>query len=334
MATGISSLLAGFIGLAGGKIPAGGEIVGPTEHESADLGSGDPLTIVTWNIHYGGGPTLERGRGQTRSEVDGYLDEIATHLKQWSPDIVALQEVDRKAIRSFDIDQMARLQEATGLKYAIWTPTWDARWVPHPGLKPSKHIGRVLSGQVVLSRFPLSDGHHIRLDQPQANGSIYNAFYLHRHLTDVRAELSSELSLRVVNAHLEAFDDTNRIQHAKTAVNLLEKAPGLTVFLGDMNCTPPEAKRRRAFPDEPETDMSRDNTIDLLRSIPGMSEVVPKDVYTADESQWFTFPAHKPNRRLDYIFHGEGLKLLSTEVPKMDSPPSDHLPVIARFEID
>ena len=46
MATGISSLLAGFIGLAGGKIPAGGEIVGPTEHESADLGSGDPLTIA------------------------------------------------------------------------------------------------------------------------------------------------------------------------------------------------------------------------------------------------------------------------------------------------
>ena len=53
------------------------------------------------------------------------------------------------AIRSYDVDQLRWLQEATGLKHAVWTPTWDANWVPHPGLKPSEHIGRVLSGQTV-----------------------------------------------------------------------------------------------------------------------------------------------------------------------------------------
>jgi len=333
MATGISGVLAAFIGLAGGKVPKGGEIVNGTD-ATAGVQSGDQITVVSWNIHYGGGPTLERGRGQTREEVIRYLDEIAAHIRTWNADIVALQEVDRAAIRSFDIDQMKWLQEATGLNHAVWTPTWDARWVPHPGLRPSKHIGRVHSGQVVLSRFPLSEDQHIRLDQPESNGTIYNQFYLHRHLTDVHAALGEGLRLRIVNAHLEAFDDANRIAQANRTLALLDQADPLTVLLGDMNCTPPEAKLRRAFPDEPETDMSTDNTIDLLRGIPGMDEVVPKDVYAADERQWFTFPAHKPNRRLDYIFHGAGLKLVSAEVPQMDAPPSDHLPVVARFEVD
>ena len=334
MATGFSGAMAAFVGLAGGSIPEGGEIVGGTDLPSPTLQSGDTLTVVSWNVHYGGGPTLARGRGQSRAEVVSYLDTIAANIRNWEADIVALQEVDRAAIRSFDIDQMRWLQEATGLAHAVWTPTWDATWVPHPGLSPSKHIGRVRSGQVVLSRFPLTNDHHIRLDQPEANGAIYNKFYLHRHLTDVRAILNDTVELRVVNAHLEAFDDTNRIAHANRAAELLSASLPHTLLLGDMNCTPPEAKTRRAFPDEPETDMSQDNTIEILRSIPGISEVVPADVYAADERQWFTFPAHKPNRRLDYIFHGEGLRLLSAEVPTMNEPPSDHLPVVARFQID
>ena len=334
MATGLSGLMATFVGLAGGRVPSGGEIVPSKPGDSPELGAGDALTVVTWNIHYGGGPTLARGRGQSEAEVYGYLDAIAQEIKGWDADIVALQEVDRRAIRSYDVDQLRWLQEATGLKHAVWTPTWDANWVPHPGLKPSEHIGRVLSGQVVLSRFPLAGDRHVRLPQPKANGAIYNAFYLHRHLTEVTAQLGPDHSLRLVNAHLEAFDDKNRLEHAAQATTLLQDAGPLSLLLGDMNCTPPEAKVRRAFEDEPETDMSMDNTIGLLRAIPGIQEVVPADVYAADERSWFTFPAHKPNRRLDYIFHGEGLKLLSAEVPQMANPPSDHLPVVARFELD
>jgi endonuclease/exonuclease/phosphatase family metal-dependent hydrolase len=334
MASGISGLLAGFVGIAGGVIPSGGEIIASTEGAAPTLDTGDSLTVVSWNIHYGGGPTLARGRGQSRAEVVGYLDEIAELLRSLDADIVALQEVDRAAVRSFDIDQLRWLQEATGLAYAAWTPTWDAGWVPHPGLRPSKHIGRVQSGQVVLSRFPLSNDTHTRLPQPESNLAIYNRFYLHRHLTEVQVQLGPSTELQLVNAHLEAFDDANRRDHASIAAQRLASNTGLSLLLGDMNCTPPEAKLRRAFPDEPETDMSTDNTIALLRDIPRMSEVVPTKVYAADERSWFTFPAHKPNRRLDYIFHGERLKLISAEVPALENPPSDHLPIVARFEID
>lgn len=332
----VTGALAGFIGFAGGNAPSDGTIITQENTDGArePLHSGDEFTVVSWNIHYGGGPTLEVGRGQTRSEVVGFLDSIAAHIRSWDADIVALQEVDRGALRSYDIDQLEWLSAATGMPYAAWTPTWDANWVPHPGLNPSRHIGRVYSGQVILSRFPIAGADHIRLPQPEQAGALYNKFYLHRHLTDTTVTLGSTHNLRVLNAHLEAFDPINRMDHADRTVRHIGPAAPHTLLLGDMNCTPPEAALRSAFPDEPETDMSEDDTIGRLRNIDGLSEVVPTRAYAADEQAWFTFPAHAPNRRLDYIFHGTGLTLVRAEVPRMESPPSDHLPVVARFRLD
>ena len=327
---------AGFLSYATGRTPSGGELVTASGAEVASpaLEPGDEITVVTWNIHYGGGPTLEVGRGQSRAAVVQYLDSIAANIRSWDADIVALQEVDRSAIRSYDIDQLAWLQEATGMPYAIWTPTWDANWIPHPGLNPKKQIGRVLSGQAILSRFPLTKAEHTRLPQPEESGALYNLFYLHRHLTEVTAQLGPDLELRIMNAHLEAFDSQNRIEHAERTIAAISPAGPRTILLGDMNCAPTEAKVRKAFPDEPETDMSLDDTIDRLRGIPGMQEIVPPSVYAASESAWFTFPAHAPNRRLDYIFHSEKLVLASAKVPDMSDPPSDHLPVVSTFRID
>lgn len=330
--------LAGIAGtlvrFALGSIPEGGEITALNDdHEPKLVPVGEELTVLSWNIHYGGGSTLEVGRGQTRSEVIGHLDAIAAFIRSTNPDIVALQEVDRGALRSHDIDQVEWLQNATDLNYAAWTPTWDAGWVPHPGLNPTKHIGRVRSGQVILSRFPLSRDRHIRLPQPPQTMPLYNRFYLHRHLTDVQAQVNETTSIRIVNAHLEAFHAANRQRHAATAVDTIGGETAHTILLGDMNCVPPEARLRSAFPDEPDTDMSTDPTIGMLRDIDGMQEVVPTSVYAAAESDWFTFPASAPNRRLDYIFHGDRLVLISAEVPALPNPPSDHLPVVARFSV-
>jgi endonuclease/exonuclease/phosphatase family metal-dependent hydrolase len=328
--------LGGLVRFAMGSIPSGGTILaanGPT-NTAKTLDIGDELTILSWNIHYGGGPTLEVGRGQSRAAVVGHLDAIAAYIRSVDADIVALQEVDRGAIRSYDIDQLRWLQEATGMPFAVWTPTWDAGWVPHPGLNPKTQIGRVLSGQVVLSRFALTTDEHHRLPQPKQSVPLYNRFYLHRHLTQVTAKLGESGDLRIINAHLEAFDSANRQSQADTAVAVVGSDTTRTVLLGDMNSTPPEAKMRAAFPDEPETDMSTDDTIDRLRQISGMREVVPPKVYAADESAWFTFPAHAPNRRLDYVFYGSSLSLMQAEVPRFDSPPSDHLPVVTRFRLE
>ena len=146
MAGTVSGVVGGLVGFASGSIPSGGEIieVKPNFSDTSQLSSGDEITVVSWNIHYGGGPTLEVGRGQSRSDVVQYLDAIAASIRSWDADIVALQEVDRGAIRTFDIDQLRWLAEATGLHHAVWTPTWDATWVPHPGLHPCRGPHRMV----------------------------------------------------------------------------------------------------------------------------------------------------------------------------------------------
>jgi len=172
------------------------------------------------------------------------------------------------------------------------------------------------------------------LPQPPTNAWIYNRFYLHRALLEVSARLGPTRSLRIVNAHLEAFHPDNRQDQARQSAKILSGGAPHTLFLGDMNCVPPEAKARKAFEDEPHTDMSEDATIKILRDISGLAEVVPASVYGAHEDAWWTFPAHAPNRRLDYIFHGDGLALATARVPRMDQPPSDHLPVLATFRVE
>jgi endonuclease/exonuclease/phosphatase family metal-dependent hydrolase len=328
--------MGGLFAWASGKTPSGAELVHLEVPKLAphSVEPGDVITVVSWNIHYGGGPTLEMGRGQTKEEVVGYLTAIAENIREWDADIVALQEVDKNAIRSFDIDQLAWLQNATGMPYGAWTTTWDAPWVPSPGLDPRQHIGRVHSGQAILSRFPLRDALRVDLPQPPENPGYYNRFYLHRALLEVHATLGPERSVRVIDAHLEAFHPGNRQDHADRTVAFIGDDTRHTILQGDMNCTPVQAKLRSTFPDEPETDMSGDDTIQRLANIVGMSEVVPPKVYRALEQPWFTFPAHAPNRRLDYIFHGNGLTLATARVPRLPDPPSDHLPVIATFRIE
>ena len=64
-----------------------------------------PLRVVCWNLHHGEGAD---GR------VD--LDRIARQLTALRPDLVALQEVDRRCGRSGGADQAAELARLTGLE--------------------------------------------------------------------------------------------------------------------------------------------------------------------------------------------------------------------------
>jgi endonuclease/exonuclease/phosphatase family metal-dependent hydrolase len=292
------------------------------------------IRFVSWNIHYGYGPVMHHGRGLSRGEVIGNLNGIADLIREWEPDIVALQEVDRGALRSHHIDQLEWLAQHTGLRYSAWCPTWDAGWVPYPGSNPANQIGRVFSGQAVLSRHPIAQARRHALPQPTSRTTLTNLFYLHRALLEVKVSLPSVLggSIQVFNAHLEAFDAVNRQAHAEITSAQVRRAGDRVVLLGDMNSVPPEAKIRHAFEDEPQTDMREDRTIEILRSTPGLHEVAGQASTSTDERLWHSFPAHAPNRRLDYLFHGEALQVKGSRVTQPSPPVSDHLPLVADLE--
>ena len=87
------------------------------------------LRVLTYNIHHGEG-------------MDGQFDyeRLASVIQSVSPDLVALQEVDRATGRSSGIDQAAVLGELTGMNYHF------AQAMPFSG-------GGY--GEAVLSRFPI-----------------------------------------------------------------------------------------------------------------------------------------------------------------------------------
>jgi len=98
------------------------------------------LNILTYNIHVGIGMD---------EKVD--LERIAKTIREQNPDLVALQEVDRFADRTQQIDEIAELARLTGMEYAY------GKTLNH-GLKGEYGIA-------ILSRFPVLEQSYSQLPQ-------------------------------------------------------------------------------------------------------------------------------------------------------------------------
>ena len=79
----------------------------------------DSLTILCWNIGYGGlgddmdffydgGTQVRTSRERTQANIDGIIAEIRRH----SPDIILLQEVDECSRRTYRINEVEMLRGA------------------------------------------------------------------------------------------------------------------------------------------------------------------------------------------------------------------------------
>lgn len=303
---------------AGGRLVNrdGGAVVAPRE-----------LKVMTFNVAYGRGPAGDLSGPWTEEHIRRHLDGIAAQIRDSGADLVFMQEVDLGAARSHDIDEGDYLLEKSGLASASCVVTWDKNYVPFPYWPPSRHYGRMLSGQCVLSRYRIEASVHHDLPQPESNPWWRNRFYLERKIDEVHV-LIGATRWTVFNVHTEAFDGPNRMEHAKILAGLVAAVPDKAhvIVAGDFNAPPPEATQKKGFVDEPETDFSDDQTVAILRGT-GLGEVLPDPTV-------FTFPADAPTRRLDYIWYGAALEKLDAKV--LTAPPgpwSDHLPVLAHFSI-
>jgi len=284
------------------------------------------LTAMSFNIGYGRGPAGDYSGPWTREHIVRHLDGIATQITESGADLVAMQEVDLESARSHDIDQGRYLLDRLGWAGLSCSVTWENNYVPFPYWPPSRHYGRMKSGQCVLSRWPIASATRYRMDKPENNPFWRNWFYLDRAIDHVVIPIGGR-QLHVFNVHLEAFDAPARLVQADRLVALVEaEGSPLTLVLGDFNALPPKASPRSGFPDEPEIDYA-DDTIARVAAVSGLHEVL------LDDPAALTHPADPPNRRLDYIFHRDGLRLERSSVLSEAPVWSDHLPVVARFTV-
>lgn len=291
------------------------------------------IKVLTWNIGFGGGPEGRPTGIYDRDTVTRNLEAVVDGIRTAQPDLVLLQEVDRGARRSGSMDQFQWLLEHAGLPHGCYVDTWDVRYVPHPGWNPSGHIGRVRSGQAILSRFPIRACRREPLPQASEAPWWYRTFALHRALQWADLDLGNGTVLTAVNVHLEAFWQGNREQQAGILAEGLRRLPEerLLVVGGDLNSVPATAPKRKDFPDEPETDFTTDRTIAIVRGVPGLREVFLDEAPEAPVKASLTFPALGPDRRLDYLFHRGLAGSTERAVPRFLA--SDHRPLEAALRI-
>jgi len=238
------------------------------------------IRVVTWNIH------KAIGGMDRRYDLDRVIDALA----EQEPDIALLQEVADGMPRAHFEDQTWLLSEALEM--------------PHVAYGPEHRFSRGGYGNAILSRYPLTDIHHIDL---RIGGRKK------RGLISARSHVRQEghtRSVVVFNLHLGLAGSERGLQLGKFLechpfAGLHHQTP--VVVAGDLN--------------------------DVWGSL-GPRFLAPAGFQRAGALS-NTFPAALPLRPLDAIFVRGNVKATSCAPRrnKLTRVASDHLPLVAELEI-
>jgi endonuclease/exonuclease/phosphatase family metal-dependent hydrolase len=236
----------------------------------------------TYNVHHFEG-------------MDGVVsvDAIAAIINDERPDLVGLQEVDRLAARSDEVDFPRELERLTGM---------SALFGPNLQLVGGADAGY---GNAILSRFHVERWANHAL--PRLDRSTEQ-----RGLLCADVTLPSGGSLTFATTHLEHTSAAERTQQVATIRGIVSSSVGSEtplVLCGDFNAQPDSAEMQ------------------LLESW-GLADAWKQG---GDNTAGSTIPSiPEPRARIDYIFVDAtaGLRAANTRVTATQNPgASDHLPV-------
>jgi len=306
-----------------GKFPPEGIFQGTAPEAAPAAEKGRSLKIVSYNIGYASGDKNNLPLPLTREEVEKNLKDMAEALSKLNPDLVLLQEVDFRSARTFGINQMEFLSRALGLPYGAYVVTWNKRYLPWPYWPPRAQFGRLVSGQAVLSRFPIEKQELLRFPKPASNPFWYNWFYLDRIAQKLILTRDGQ-PLAVFNVHLEAFDPKSRGGQAEAlGLWVKEEATQEKWVGGDFNSI---SKLRADLTEEEKKALEdRGEALRIFMDLTGLSNA-------EDGNEVLTMPSWNPVKKIDHIFYDAS----RFRMMKMGTVPglvaSDHLPVWAEFE--
>jgi len=218
------------------------------------------------------------------------LERIAKLLVAEKPDIVALEEVDQGTKRASRVDQPAEFARLTGMEVVF------GRNIPFEG-------GGY--GTAVLTRLPIRSKESVKLKP------FYKDTPEHKEQRGVQVlELGEKggPGLLFLCTHLDFRPpDDERMNSAQTINELIRKRGDQpAIIAGDFNATPESA---------PIHEFAKE------WKIAGWDG--------ADAKGILTFPADKPDRRIDYVMYRPANKWKVVEVRVLDEAvASDHRPVL------
>jgi endonuclease/exonuclease/phosphatase family metal-dependent hydrolase len=325
-------------------------------YRASDAGSSaeavEAPKVMTYNIKFGGGRVrfffdcpgdrvlLER------REVIGHLEGIAEKIREVDPDILLLQEIDINSKRSAYVDQVAWLMAHTALDHAAYASQWRALYVPKNGL------GRVNSGNAILSKWPIRQAKRHALPLIGTQGWLTQYFYLKRNVLTGRIEVPGWGPLWVANTHLTAFakDDTSarQVEDVGALLGDLGRREAPFVFGGDLNLLPPGTEKTSGFTDDAKCNDPAYETpsyaerLHLLEPLyEAYHPAVDLGAYQESPQSFYTYtgdPEVGWTRKLDYLFTNaqfDGSTVVTHQGTESGSVQtlrlSDHAPLSGRL---
>lgn len=307
-----------------------------------------PLTVMVYNVQYFAGKDyvfyydLPDGSGPDRrpspASMERTLDGIAALIREHSPDVLLLQEVNDGSANTDYHDQTQQLlQRLEPGSYPCHTDAfyWKARYVPIPEI-----MGSVGMKLVVLSRYQLDNAWRLQLPL-MPNDPITRQFYLKRALQMVEMPTLNGGTVTLLNTHLDAFaqgSDTMEQQVAMVAEQLrtLDRQQQPWLIGGDFNLLAPGQFEQldtvqQYYYQEP-TELKV--LLNQWSMVPSLEDI------RADPAAWYThYPndprVEGPDRTIDYLFYSPQWQVRRAEV--IQDPAtlrlSDHLPILIELEL-
>ncbi|GAB3272355.1 hypothetical protein GCM10027347_43980 [Larkinella harenae] len=169
------------------------------------------ITVLTYNIHHG-----------ANAREHNTIVQIGRLIREYSPDLVALQEVDSATTRSRGFDHLSQLARLTSM-YPLYGKAID--------FQGGKY------GIAILSKYPIIASQKMMLPNPDKTEQ--------RVLLSAYVELPNEKTIRFCNSHLDHQSPLNRNLQLAFIDKTLENSIQPVIWCGDLNTDPddPEIER-------------------------------------------------------------------------------------------
>ena len=260
------------------------------------------MRLVTFNLW--SGRAAKPGPSRAKP-VD--LELLRAAIRELDPDVLALQEVDRRQSRSQHADLAEVAAEAMGARDHRFVPTLagtpGAMWSLSGPLHPSGNHQPSEYGIALLSRYPVRDWYDVPLPAIRPSFKVMLPV-LRQHLTvgeEPRAAVVAQLdtpfgAVAVANTHLTWIPGSG-IRQLQEVTRVLGELSDPVLLVGDFNMWGP-----------------------LPRMITGYRPL----------AEHHTYPAAKPKRQLDHVLlRGRGPTVVSSRAVRL--AVSDHLALVVDF---
>lgn len=308
----------------------------------------DTLLVMTWNVKFGGaridfwfdcyGDRVH----MTEEEVITNCAALAKKIEAVNPDILFLQEADIDSWRTPGTDMVQYLLDNTALNYGTYASQWQVNYIP------TKNLGKVNSGNAILSKWPLKEATRIALPLLTEQDPVTRFFYLRRNLLITKLDIpNSSKPIYLIDTHTSAYSKENtrlvQLKILQQVADSLVKAGNNVVFGGDFNTLPPGTKKLSKFDDsvckdkdflEDDYTKERDWLLPIYKSY---SECIPLEQYNLNEEKYYSHTVNGHgfwNRKLDYLFSNlswmpnSGMVHQDEKTGGMSTMPlSDHAPL-------